>query len=262
MVSCKAKKALVANNQPVTNTDSILSAAKAPLPVVAAKPDSRINAIKASQLTFNTFSAKAGAKLDVDGDSNDVDLNIRINHDKEIWVSVSKTVLISFELARIVITPDSIFLVNKLESVYLRKPFSYIYSYSNKKVSYKMLEAILVGNAIPEIINDANTSFQTDGANITLSGTLEDLVYTLMLGNDKKVGQFNLSNHNEAQSLQVNNSIFTPVNDKTVPSQIDIQSTAQNKKILVNLHYTKIDLDQPLQYPFSIPANYTPADGN
>jgi hypothetical protein len=249
MVSCKAKKVLVA-------------APTAAAPVATVKPVNPMEAVKAAQLTFNTFSAKADAKLDVDGDSNDVDLTIRINHGKEIWVSVSKTVLISFELARVVITPDSILLINKLQSVYLRKPFSYIYAYSNKKVSYKMLEAILVGNAIPEIINDNNANFQTNGGNTTLSGTLEDLVYTLMLGNDKKVGQFNLSNHNEGQSMQVNNGVFMPAGDKTAPSQIDIQSTAQNKKILVNLHYTKIDLDQPLQYPFSIPERYTPADGN
>jgi hypothetical protein len=249
IVSCKAKKALVATPQ-------------AAAPVATVKPVNQMEAVKAAQLTFNTFSAKADARLNVDGDSNDVDLNIRINHDKEIWVSVSKTVLVSFELARVVITPDSILLINKLQGVYLKKPFSYIYQYASKKVSYQMLEALLTGNAAPEILRDNNASFQKDNVNTTISGSLEDLVYNLMLGADMKVGQFNLSNQNAGQSLQANNSVFIPAGSKTAPSQIDIQSTSQNKKIQVNLHYTKIDLDQPLQYPFSIPERYTPADGN
>jgi len=247
MVSCKAKKALVA-------------APAAAAPVATVKAVNPMEAIKAAQLTYTTFAAKADAKLDIDGDKNNVSLTIRINHDKEIWVSVAA--LLNIEVARAVITPDSILMINKLQGVYIKKPFSYIYQYASKQVSYQMLEALLTGNTAPEILKDNKASFQTNSGNITISGSLEDLVYSLMLGADMKVGQFNLSNQNAGQSLQANNSFFIPTGNKTAASQIDIQSTSQNKKIQVNLHYTKIDLDQPLQYPFSIPERYTPADGN
>jgi hypothetical protein len=247
MVSCKAKRALVATPP-------------AAAPVATVKPVNPMEAVKAAQLTYTTFAAKADAKLDIDGDKNNVSLTIRINHDKEIWVSVAA--LLNIEVARAVITPDSILMINKLQGVYLKKPFSYIYQYASKQVSYQMLEALLTGNAAPEILKDSKASFQTNSGNTTISGSLEDLVYSLMLGADMKVGQFNLSNQSAGQSLQANNSFFIPAGNKTAASQIDIQSTSQNKKIQVNLHYTKIDLDQPLQYPFSIPERYTPADGN
>ena len=216
-----------------------------------------MGAVAAAQVSFNTFSAKADAQLDVNGDGNDVNLNIHIDHDKKIWVSITKTLLVTFEVARAIITPDSIQVINKLQGVYLKKPFSYVYQYSNNQVSYKMLEALLVGNAMPEILQDNNAGFQTDNGNTTISGVLQDLVYSLVLGPDMKVSQFNLSNHNGGLSLQANNSMFIPAGSKTVPSQIDIQSTAQNKKVHVNLHYTKVDLDLPLTYPFSIPEGYT-----
>jgi len=74
--------------------------------------------------------------------------------------------------------------------------------------------------------------------------------------------RLDLSDHNAGQSLQVINSGTIPAGNKNIPAQIDIQSTAQNKKIQVNLRYTKVDLDQPLQYPFNIPDSYKSADEN
>jgi hypothetical protein len=233
-------------------------------PVATVKPAentlrNKLTEIRGSQLVFNTFSARANTKLDVNGDSKDVTLNIRIDRDKQIWVSISANILISVEIARAVITPDSIKIVNKLQGLYIKKPFSYIYTYASRQVNYKTLESLLVGNAMPELLNE-KASLQTDNNNITLSGTLQDLIYKLMIGPDMKVAQLNLSNQNEGQSLQVTNQAFIQASNKIVPSQINIASVIKDKTLHVNLHYTKVDFDQQLQYPFNIPESYAPAN--
>jgi hypothetical protein len=262
MISCTAKRKLTIDNNPVSNNNPPAnSPANVTLPVVL-KPDSKMAAIKAQQFDFNTFSGKANTKLSIDGSNNDVTLNIRIDRDKQIWVSITATVLITVEIARAVITPDSIRIINKLQGVYIKKPFSYIYNYSNDQINYKTLESIFVGNALPEILNDDNAAFQTDNGNTIITGNLQDMLYKLMLGADMKVAQLNLSNHNQGQALQINNSDFISVSNRVVPSQIAIQSVSQDKKIQCNLHYIKVDLDRPLQYPFNIPENYKSADGN
>ena len=233
-------------------------------PVAAVKKSVAVNTlanklaeIRGRQLVFNTFSARASTKLDIDGSSNNVTLNIRINHDKQIWVSI--TALLGIEVARALITPDSIKIVNKLQSVYIKKPFDYIYTYASKQVNYKTLEALLVGNAMPELLSE-KSSLQTDNNTLTLSGNLQDLLYKLLIGPDLKVAQLNLSNQTAGQSLQVTNNAFIEASNKMVPSEINIASVIKDKKLNVNLHYTKIDFDQQLQYPFNIPENYTPAD--
>lgn len=248
MMSCKARKQVVAVQPviiPPTNTT---------------KPVNPIDAIKAQQLNFNTFSAKANAELSIDGDKNDVTLNIRIARDKKIWVSVIKTVLIDIDLARVLITPDSIFLVNKWEKTYVRKPFSFIHTYGGKQFNYKTLESLLVGNALLEILNDKSTAIQKDNSNTILSGSLQNVVYKLLLGGDMRVAQLNLSNPAEAQTLQVNDKEFIQVGSKIVPSRIDIQSAIKEKKIKVNLQYSKVDFDQQLDFPFNIPESYKPAN--
>jgi len=245
ILSCHARKQLAA----------------APNTPVAAKPvktiDAKLNLIRAQQVNFNTFSAKAKASLDINGNTNDCTLNIRISHDKKIWVSV--TALLGIEIARAQITPDSILVINRLQGVYLKKPFSYIYAYANRQVNYAMLQALLTGNAAPALLNDSD-KYADANNNITLNGNLDDLVYKLIFGTDMKITQTSLSNGAAGQSLQVNNGVFVQAGNQTVPSQIDISSVAKDKKIQVNLHYTKVDINQPQDYPFNIPGSYAPAE--
>jgi hypothetical protein len=245
MVSCKARKQVLVARK----SDS------------AAKPldnnvSSKLDAIRAKQVNFNTFAGRAKTKLDINGNSNDVTLNIRIERDKKIWVSI--TAIFGVEAARALITPDSILLINRLQGVYLRKPFSYVYKYASSQVNYKTLESLLIGNAIPELLNDKAEFVAADG-NTTLSGNLQDLLYKLIVGADLKVTQTNLSNQNEGQSLQVINNTFIQATNRVMPSEIDIASVVKDKKIQVNLHYTKTDFDVQQDYPFNIPASYEPA---
>jgi hypothetical protein len=246
IVSCKAKKQVVARK-------AVTDSASAPVNSKYLK----LNAIRLAQTGFNTFSAKARTKLDISGNSNDVTLNIRIWRNQKIWVSI--TAIAGIEVARALITPDSIMLINRLQSLYVKQPFSYINKYAGKQVNYKTLEALLVGNAIPELLNE-NSDLQTDSAKTIITGSLQDLVYKVIAGPDMKIDQTNLADQSAGQSLQVVNSSFVREGNKVIPSQIDISSIVKDQKILVNLHYSKVGFDQALEYPFSIPSRYSPVN--
>jgi hypothetical protein len=245
LVSCKARKHMVTNRASGN---------------IANPTDTKrveLDAIRAGQTNFNTFSGKARTTLYFSGNSNDVTLNIRIKRDQKIWVSI--TAIASIEVARALITPDSIMIINKLQSVYIKQPFSYIYKFAGKEINYKTLESLLTGNAIPELVNE-NADLQTKRDTITLTGNLQDLMYKLIIGPGMKVTQTNLSNQTTGQALQVTNNTFLQIASRVIPSQIDIASVVKDKKILVNLHYIKLEFDQPLEYPFNIPARYTEAN--
>jgi hypothetical protein len=66
-----------------------------------------------------------------------------------------------------------------------------------------------------------------------------------------------LSNPAELQALQVNNSSFIQADNRTVPSEINIASTVKNKNFKADLHYVKVDFDQPQDFPFSIPKRFS-----
>jgi hypothetical protein len=257
LASCKSKKKLVAT--PLAGSPATTETVSTPPP---AKKVDLIAPVKAAQLAFSTFSGKATGKLDINGDKNDVTLNIRIAQGKKIWISVTVSLVVTVEVARAVITPDSLLMIDKVHGLYLRKPFSYLYKYTNSQINYQLLESMFVGNAQNIILNDRNANFQPDANGNIISGTLDDLVYKLLLNPDMRPAQLNISNHNAGQSLDVTNKDFAVIGGKKVPSQVDIQSSADKKNVHLTLHYTKIDWDQPLDYPFNIPEKYKPADEN
>jgi Domain of unknown function (DUF4292) len=243
VMGCKARKQVVVNQQVNKTPEKFLR--------------NKLDSIRESQVNFNTFSGKARTKLDIGGNSNDVTLNIRISKGQKIWVSV--TAIAGIEVARALITPDSILIINKLQGLYIRKPFDYVYRYTSRQIDYKALEAILVGNAMPQLLND-HTYFQADSAGVALFGNLQELTYRLQVGHDMKVYQAYLLNKTEGQYLQVTNSAFIPSGNRTLPSQINMSSVVGEKKIQVNLHYIKADFDLPLEYPFNIPSSYAEAN--
>jgi hypothetical protein len=243
VAGCKSKKQVVVNRD---------TAAVKPNSGVTAK----LAAIRAKQVTYNTFSAKAKTQLNINGNDNDCTLNIRVNRDKKIWVSI--TAILGVEVARAVITPDSILIINKLQGLYTKKPFSYVHKFASKQIDYSTIQSLLVGNVIPKLINDS-TRFETVAPNTNVSGKLDDLLYKLILGADLRVTQTSLANEAARQSLQVTNNVFIEAANRVVPSQIDIASVVKNQKIQVNLRYSKVEFDVPLEYPFSIPGSYSPA---
>lgn len=239
---CKAKKKTIVAPKPVTT--------------IIDKSLNKLDAIRSGQLSYNTFSGKAKTMLNINGSSNNVTLNIRIQRGKKIWVSI--TAIAGIEVARALITPDSLLVINKLQGLYLQKPFAYIYSYTSHQINFDSLEALLVGNAIPQLIND-DARMQADSGRTVMSGNLEELAYKLVLGADLKANHTELTDQYAGQSLIVDNSIFIPVTNRILPSQIDLSSEMPKKKVKMSLHYIKADFDQPLEYPFSIPSGYAPA---
>ena len=242
MISCKARKLAVVNH---------------PVDKGAAKAlHTKLDSIRDNQLNFNTFSGKARTKLDIGSNSNDVTLNIRISKGQKIWISI--TAIAGIEVARALITPDSILVINKLQGLYIRKPFDYIYKYASRQIDYTALEGFLLGNTMPQLLT-GSVKLQADSAGVAISGSLQELTYKLQVGHDMKVDQTYLLDETGGQFLLVANSAFITAGNKVLPSQINMSSVAGEKKIQVNLHYIKADFDLPLEYPFSIPQTYEEA---
>ena len=215
----------------------------------------KLNAIKATQTDFSYFTGKAKARIGIDGNNNDVTLNIRIKKNEAIWVSV--TAVMGIEGARALITPDSIKVINRLDNSYLKKPFAYVHQYTSNEVNFNMLQALLIGNAIPAVLADSASVFKPEAGNLQINGLLGQLSYQLILGPDLKVSTTNMVNSQAGQQLQVNNNVFVNVLGHIIPSQINISSAVGVKKIQVDITYTKTDFDKAIDFPFNVPARFS-----
>jgi hypothetical protein len=239
--ACKAKKAVVAP-----------AVTPAPVVGVTSNKAENIKLLKAKDITFNTLAIKAKANLDFAGNKNGVTMNIRMERDKQIWVSITAS-LLGLEVARAVITPDSIKVRNNIQSTYLKKPFNYAYKYTSKNVNFKMLQAIFAGNTIPNFTTELSNVTQQNGA-WTISGEEGTLAFRVLFNEIMK--ENNLNDLKSGQALKVAYGGYQQANDGLFPSSLTINSMAGTKRVNLQMDYTKVDRNIPLDFPFSVPKNY------
>ncbi|MBE7177086.1 MAG: DUF4292 domain-containing protein [Mucilaginibacter polytrichastri] len=242
---CKAKKMAAANPGAKKET------------AVPSGNVARLKAFSAAQAGYRTFSGRAKARLGIDGKDNDVTLNLRIAKGEKIWASV--TAIAGLEVARALITPDSIRVINRLEGKYIAQPFSYIHKFTSEQADFAMLEALLVGNYAEKFVNEQST-MKDDGGNVLVQGNAADLFYAIIFGANAKAAKTTITDEKKGQSLIVSDDNFLEVSGRTIPGNILISSQVKEKKIQLVINYSRIELDQNLQYPFSVPSRYQQPD--
>lgn len=241
LLACKTKKTVVAVPKAAENT------------VVDSRKSGNLALLKKNDLSFHTLSLKGKADLDINGNSNKVSMNIRMKKDEMIWVSI--TAIAGIEVARVLITPDSIKVRNNFQNVYLKKPFDYVHGFTNKQVSFKLLQSVFSGNTIDDFMVEQSELEQLNGV-WELKGQQQDLAYKVLFNTLMKVGENNLNDVKSGKALKVVYGDYQKVINELFPSSMQISSLAGTKKIDIKLDFSKIERNLPLDFPFSVPKKY------
>lgn len=242
LFSCKAKKPLIVKQETTA---------------IAENNRIKLTTITEKQSTFTTFSTKAETNLNLNGKAYDVSLNIRIKHQEGIWISVTAGGLI--EVARVLITPDSLKIMDRVNNEYLKKPFGFIYDYANDKVDYQTLEALLVGNCIPFTLKPESQLIIINGI-LNLIGNEEGLGFKIVFNDQRKTSQILLNDDQLAQKLTVTTGAYEEISAQLMPSNLLIESKAGDKNIKVTMYYSKTVLNEPVDFPFNVPKRFSVID--
>ena len=241
-MACKPKKLIVAP-PPTQEQTAVLPNEKL----------ENLALLQRKNLNFNTLSLKGKANLSVNGDENNVTMSIRIQKDKKIWLSVSA--IAGIEVARVLVTPDSLKLLNRLEKTYTKKPFSYIHEFTNKQVNFKLLQSVLSGNVIDGFMTDKADLVKQNGVWI-VSGEIEELAYRKVFNTLLKVAETTLNDAKAAQALKVVYGSYTPINNALFPSNLKINTMSGLKKIDLAIEFNKIEADGVVDFPFTVPKSF------
>ncbi|WP_316746857.1 DUF4292 domain-containing protein [Pedobacter gandavensis] len=240
-MACKTKKKVVVV-PPVTGV--------AP---ADAKKTETLTMLQGKDISYTTLSLRGKARMDINGAVNNVSMNIRIRKDEGIWMSIGGPM--GIELGRVLITPDSIKVLNKWQNVYLGKPFSYVHRFTNPQVNYKLLQAILSGNTIPEFMNTEADILIKNGV-WEISGEQENLAYLALFNTLFKVSEYQLNDLKSAKALKVVYGDYQNMNGTLFPTTIQINSMAGTQKIALNIDFSKVESNLPVDFPFNVPGKY------
>lgn len=142
--SCKTKKQAVVTT-PIKEIDT-------------KSPSYLLEKMYQNETRFENISAKFSAELNTGGNNTAFKTTLRIRKDSAIWMSISPA--LGIEVARVLITKDSVFFMNRINSTYFAGDFSYFSNLLNTEVDYELLEALLVGNPIEKFTPDDFMVFQ------------------------------------------------------------------------------------------------------
>jgi len=218
------------------------------------KPEEKLELVRNGELKFNTLSMKAKAGLSISGNSNDVSMNIRIKNNEAIWVSI--TALAGIEVARALITPDSVKIINRLENVYIVKPFSYIHEFSNETLSFETLQSVLLGNPLAQL-SDTETKVDMTKSPVELRTVLGSMLYLAEVNDENKIARTVLDDNSRKQQLDVSYSGFQALGNQRVPNRVSLNSVANNKEIKLDLEFTRVEIDVDASMPFKAPDKFT-----
>lgn len=108
-------------------------------------------AIENHNIEYKTLAASAKINIKSSVESGKAKTNIRIIKDSLIWMNIKK---FGFEVARILINPDSIFIVYRFEKVYEKGSLSDLSRGIGLDVNFEKLQTFFVGNSLsPDLDN-------------------------------------------------------------------------------------------------------------
>ena len=216
-----------------------------------------LSRISKKQVDYNTAIIKAKADLRIDNNDNEVGMNIRMEKGKAIWVSV--TAIAGLEVARALITPDSIKILNKLESTYIKKSFNYVHRFVNTKVDFAALQSLFIGNAMDGTLATTSTT-DVNGGQTKIKGDLSGLAYLLIFNANNNLIQSNLNDRAASQTLSVNYAEHRKVSNEEIPHVISIKSNVASKNVAIDLNYSSVSLNEPVEFPFNVSKRFTVKD--
>ncbi|WP_129718268.1 DUF4292 domain-containing protein [Pedobacter sp. SYP-B3415] len=211
-----------------------------------------VDKISKTQVNFNTLSLRGKAAIDIGGNANNAGIQIRVENNKRIWASVTA---VGFEVARALITPDSIQVINRLQSTYLKKPFSFVQGFATKQVDFQTLQDVLTGNAIGQLLQSQPSVTSQDGKTV-LSGKNQALDYKMFFNELFKLTETNLNDASAGRALKVTYAAHQELAGGLFPGQVNINSMAGAKRVAIDLTFTKIEGNIPLDFPFTVPKRY------
>jgi len=243
MSACKAKKNVISSSNNIISTKEI------------SKTD--LTAIIAHETQFSTFATKAATSFNLNGKQYDLTLNIRIKKGEAIWISV--TAIAGLEVARVIFTPDSVKILDRLNEQYINKSFNFVRSFTNKQIDYQTLEALLVGNCPPFALIDSNAFFVGNESNY-LKGKQQNLSYVLQFNKQFKTSDFSLSDNIGENNLVVTTPVFEEISNHLLPINLNIDAFAVKQQLKASMHYHKTELNIPLEFPFNVPKRFSEID--
>lgn len=255
--SKKEKQAAAAQLQKIDSLNAALKTAVESIDTNADVEAEILNfkPIWSKRIDLNTLSAKAKMHYENADKNFDFVANFRIRKDSIIWVSVSVAGLL--QVARAVITPDSFKAILYTEKEAYQGPISDANKFLPEGIDFYSLQNLLLGD--PILNNLIPSAIKKETATIAVRSTNDNYVElaTYNLQDSSMLSSQVLAQKEDNKSLSQVLRNFIKIEKYWLSTERTINVQAAESKMLIDMSLSNIEINSAMNFPFSIPKNYT-----
>ena len=238
--SCRSKK-IVTGGKTSLHADSLLLNNEAARIIVRSRQNN---------LAYEQFASRIKVEYS-DGDlSQDLTASVRMLRDSLLWISLQGP--FGIEGARILMTRDSIFILDKMHNAYLHQPLSYMNKVMPMRTDIHNMQSFILGafmlfnDVVPEYrgMEDSLYNIQSEAPKFRYKTALYPQNYTLAksLLTDLLLGH----------EMRITFGGYTPEQGQPFSHERAIDIKQGNRHISVHLEFTKIKINEALSFPYDV----------
>ncbi len=205
---------------------------------------------------FQFFTAKAKITFDDGARELSGAANVRVQKDSAIWMSISPG--LGVEVARLFISPDSIFFLDRINKKVLKLSFEQISNEYDFDINYNLVESIAIGNLIYPYRRESLTRLENG---LTYSQDFDNYSFRNYIGNEsRKLESLMVRDLETNTSISVNYGEFKEVGEEIFPFTIKAVldfAGGDKKPTNISIGFNRAQIEnEPLKFPFDIPERY------
>ena len=214
---------------------------------------------KLAQNTWQPDYFRAKTKIKYKGPDQNQTFNadIRLRRDSAVWVSISPPIL-KIEVARVLITPDSVKVIDRFNKRFLAESILYLEKLANYPLDFENLQAILLGNTISTNKEDTKQKITLQNQQYQLQNHQNQLrIDTKIDATNYTISRMTVTDTIKNYLLHSDYTDYQNIDNKPFAHQrlIDIKQPQQHQ---TNIKINTIQMNEPLRFPFKINKKYKP----
>lgn len=208
-----------------------------------------------NRIDFTSFSAKVNVDyLGGDGKKYDVNVFVRMEKDSLIWFSVNGA--LGIEGMRVLISKDSIKILNKLDKEYQARSMEYLQEIISLPFDLSSIQDLIIGN--PVFLDSNFVSYSINNNNISMLSYGEWFKHLITINeNDHLI----LNSKLDDVDVLRNRTAYLSYSEYEDKRGVNFStnrtiSVTEKTKLDIKLNFKQYAFNETLSFPFNIPKNY------
>lgn len=213
-------------------------------------------ALDSGRIDFRTFSAKVNVDYrDAGGKRYDLNANMRMVKDSAVWISVNA--ILGIEAMRMLITKDSVKLLNKQEKAYTARSIDYLQEVTALPLNLRTVQDLLIGNPVFVDSNIVSFTIGNGTFSMTTLGRWFKTMLTAAMEKDFLVQRIKLDDADVTRSrtAELGYANYETRNGMHFATKRSI-NVVEKKKLDIALDFKQYTFNEEVSFPFSVPRNF------